>query len=108
MNKLIIFACLFVAITSLCTTVGNVTKADDCKSKTLDESEKSSGDACCYFTYVKKEGDKTPYHACLVIKKAEVAQNVDAGKKAYEKYSIDCTSNWLSLSLYLVALIFMI
>jgi len=105
MNKLILFACLFVAITSLCTTVGNVSKAEDCKDKKL---EGETGDVCCYFTYVNKTGDKTPYHACLPYKKEDVAKTVDAGKKAYDKYSIDCVSNWLSLSFYLVALIFMI
>ena len=110
MNKLIIFACLFVAITSLCAAVGNVSKADECKSRTPDDVEKNNGDSCCFWNYIPKEGNKTEYKACVYYKKEEVIKLVDAAKKAktYDKFSIDCASNWLSLSLNLVALIFMI
>ena len=107
MNKLIIFACLFVAITSSCVAI-NVTKADECKSRELDETEKKSADACCLLNYITKEGNKTEYKACMYYKRADVPKLVEDSKKAYEKFSIDCASNWLSLSLYLVALIFMI
>ena len=101
MNKLILFACLFAAITSLCVN-GTATKVDECKGKELDQSEKTGGvDTCCFF--VNKVGK-----GCAAFEKAKVLELVKAGKKTDDSYSIDCASNWLSLSLYLVALIFMI
>ena len=100
MNKLILFACLFVAITSQCSML-NATKVDDCK-KNLTDTEKEGGkDTCCFF--VNKNAS-----ICAPFEKAKVLETVKAGKKTDDKYSIDCASNWLSLSLYLVALIFMI
>ena len=106
MNKLIIFACLIVAITPLCVN-GTATKVDECKGKELDPSEKTGGaDTCCFFTYTNTE--KKVVTQCLFIEKKKVLDQVKAGKKTDDKYSIDCASNWLSFSLYLVALIFMI
>ena len=106
MNKLILFACLFVAITSFCANL-NATKVDDCKGKELDQAEKTAGaDTCCLYTYTNT--DKKVVTQCLGYEKKKVLETVKAGKKTDDKFSIDCASNWLSLSLYLVALIFMI
>ena len=105
MNKFILFISLFIAISSLCTS-GNATKADDCKNDNLTEEEKKGGaDVCCFFT-LKDKGTETK--TCIPLKKEKVLELVKAGRKTYEKYEIDCASNWLSISLYLFALIFMI
>ena len=107
MNKFILFISLFIAISSLCTST-NATKADDCKNDNLTDEEKKNGvDACCFFTY-KEKGGSTEYKVCMPYVKKNVLETVKAGRKTYDKYEIDCASNWLSISLYLFALIFMI
>jgi len=107
MNKFILFISLFIAISSLCAS-GNATKADDCKNDNLTEDEKKAGaDACCFFTY-KEKGGSTEVKVCAGFVKQKVLEFVKAGRKTYEKFEIDCASNWLSISLYLFALIFMI
>ena len=106
MNKFILFISLFIAISSLCAS-GNATKADDCKNKNLTDDEKKNGeDACCFFNYKEKGG--TELKLCASFVKQKVLETVKAGRKTYDKYEIDCASNWLSISLYLFALIFMI
>lgn len=107
MNKFILFISLFIAISSLCAS-GNATKADDCKNENLTDEEKKNGvDACCFFTY-KEKGGSTEVKVCMPYVKKNVLETVKAGRKTYDKYEIDCASNWLSISLYLFALIFMI
>lgn len=106
MNKFILFISLFIAISSLCAS-GNATKADDCKNENLTDDEKKNGvDVCCFFNYKEKGG--TEVKLCAGYVKKSVLETVKAGRKTYEKYEIDCASNWLSISLYLFALIFMI
>lgn len=105
MNKFILFISLFIAISSLCAS-GNATKADDCKNDNLTEEEKKVGDVCCYFTIKPKGGTETS--VCAPYVKKNVLETVKAGRKTNDKYEIDCASNWLSISLYLFALIFMI
>ncbi len=104
MNKFIIFSCLVVAISSLCVTL-NATNWKDCRNRTLDDSEKANADSCCFFSY---EQNNVTVKACIGIEKVKVAEIVKAGKKSCETYSIDCSSNWISYSLFLIALIFMI
>ena len=107
MNKFILFISLFIAISSLCAS-SNATKADDCKNENLADEEKKNGiDACCFFTY-KEKGNSTEYKKCGAYVKQKVLEEVKNGRKTYDKYEIDCASNWLSISLYLFALIFMI
>ena len=109
MNKVILFACLFIAIHSLCydnsATPKNVTY---CKNKTLDESEKAKADVCCLYNKTDNGDGKTPDVVCAPYKKADVLKDVKANKSKYKNYSIDCASNWLSFHLFLIALIFMI
>ena len=107
MNKFILFISLFIAISSLCVS-GNATKADDCKNENLTDEEKKNGvDACCFFTY-KEKGNSTEVKGCAPYVKKNVLETVKANRKTHDKYEIDCASNWLSISLYLFALIFMI
>ena len=105
MNKFIIFSCLIVVITSLCTRL-NAKNWTDCYNKTLDEAEKTGGvDTCCFFSY---ESNNITYQLCAPFEKAKVNELVKAGKKVTKTYSIDCSSNLISYSLFLIALIFMI
>ena len=100
MNKLILFACLFVAITSQCMMM-NATKLDDCK-KNLTEGEKEGGnDACCFAVTNNSK-------SCAPFVKKNVPELVKNGTKNDSTFSIDCNSNWISFSFYLVALLFMI
>ena len=101
MNKLILLFCLFVAITTKCNKV-NAEKLDDCKNSTLDDDEKKGGeDKCCLLTT-----NNTKF--CQAYVQSKVLDQVKEGKKNDSNFSIDCTSNWISFSLYLVALLFMI
>ena len=77
MNKLILFTCLFITITSKCSTNEGVSKAADCKDKKL---EGESGDVCCYVTYQNKT-DKTTFKGCLPFNKTEVPKKVEEEKK---------------------------
>ena len=105
MNKFIIFSCLIVVITSLCANI-QATNWTDCKNKTLDDIEKTTGaDSCCFFYY---EQNNDTYQACVPFVKVQVKELVKEGKKVYKTFSIDCSSNLISYSLFLIALIFMI
>ncbi len=104
MNKFIIFSCLIVVITSLCANI-QATNWRDCRNKTLDDTEKNNADTCCFFYY---EQNNDTYQACVPFEKAKVKELVKEGKKVYKTFSIDCSSNLISYSLFLIALIFMI
>ena len=107
MNKFIIFSCLVVAISSLCSNA-TATNWTDCYNKTLEDVEKTGYvDSCCYFLLQEKD-NSTIYQLCAPFQKAKVNELVKVGKKTYKTYSIDCSSNWISYSLFLIALIFMI
>ena len=110
MNKVILFACLFVAISSFCgEVVTDKTKtAAYCKNKTLDVTENATANACCLLNYTEKGDGKTPQASCRPYKKDDVLKYVKDNKSNYAKYSIDCASNWLSFQLFLIVLIFMI
>ena len=106
MNKLVIFSCLFVAIISLCTQTADNVTVKSCNGSALSEGEKlANATACCYTTY--KSGDKT-VKQCLPYNKSQVPELVKKNPNNLQKLSVDCSSNWVSYSLFLVALIFMI
>lgn len=106
MNKFILFASLFIVISSLCANSTDIKKVDDCKNNPLSDEEKKSANACCFYTIKPKGGTETSI--CFPYQKDQVLELVKAGRKQNEKFEIDCASNWLSISLYLFALIFMI
>ncbi len=105
MKKLIILPCLIIVITSICTNY-EAKNWKDCKNLPFDESEKGTGDSCCFF--LMKEYNLT-IQMCAPIFKDRVPEIIKAYKKINpdRKISIDCSSNWISYSLFLVALIFM-
>ena len=107
MNKFIIFCCLFVAISSLCSEIlYNDTMSYYCKNKTLEDTEKKNADSCCYVSY--KEFSGREMRLCSPYKKAEVAQIVKNYAKNFSKLTIDCASTWISYRLFLIVLIFII
>ena len=109
MNKVILFACLFIAIHSLCLESGeNVKNVTYCKTKTLNADENKTADVCCLYNKTDNGEGKLPEAKCAPYKKADVLKDVKANKSKYKNYSIDCASNWLSFHLFLIALIFMI
>ena len=105
MNKLLIFFCIFVFVTSKCynNTAGNTAKT--CKTFNVSTSDGESGDACCFVSYTN---GTTEYKFCQAYKKNDVPQIVKNNTQKVTKLSIDCSSNWISYSLFLVALVFMI
>ncbi len=106
MNKLVIFSCLFVAIISDCAKTADDVTVKSCNGSALSDGEKlANNTACCYTTY--KSGDKT-VKQCLPYNKSQVPDIVKKNPNNVTKLSIDCSSNWVSYSLFLVALIFMI
>ena len=73
------------------------TKKKDCTSYKLTDTEKARGlDSCCYVTY--KEDGKEEKECGLYIKKTVTKDAVKANTKVQD-LSIECNSNWLSLSL---------
>ena len=73
------------------------TKKKDCTDYKLTDLEKAGGlDSCCYVTY---KDDGTEKKECeLYIKKTVTKDAVKANTKVQD-LSIECNSNWLSLSL---------
>jgi hypothetical protein len=73
------------------------TKKKDCTSYELTDTEKARGlDSCCYMTY--KENGKDTKSCGLFVKKA-VNKDYIKASTAYQDLSIECNSNWLSLTL---------
>ena len=73
------------------------TKKKDCTSYKLTDLEKATGlDSCCYMTY--KENGKDTKSCGLFVKKA-VNKDYIKASTAYQDLSIECNSNWLSLTL---------
>ena len=73
------------------------TKKKDCTDYKLTDTEKARGlDSCCYMTY--KENGKDTKSCGLFVKKA-VNKDLIKASTAYQDLSIECNSNWLSLTL---------
>ena len=78
----------------------------DCTDYELTESEKSNGDSCCF---VKAKGTyngvSVDGSVCQVFTKKDVPDLVKEAKKqdGVKSYSVDCSSNWISYSLFLIA-----
>jgi hypothetical protein len=121
-----IFACfiLFVSINYICPecyagTDGDKVKRDDCLKRNVGYTESSraggSPDTCCYEEYSYKEDDnKVEYFACGAFEKSKVidyAKKIKEQQKEVEKdnnnekkikdskYSIDCSSIYLKISI---------
>ena len=72
-------------------------KKKDCTSYELTDSEKARGlDSCCYMTY--KENGKDQKSCGLFLKKA-VNKDYIKASTAYQDLSVECNSNWLSVTL---------
>ena len=70
----------------------------DCTSYKLTDLEKVGGlDSCCYMTY--KNDGKEEKECDLFLKKAVTKEYVKASSSYYQDLSIECNSNWLSLTL---------
>jgi hypothetical protein len=76
-------------------------KKSDCTDYKLGDDEKDDGDSCCF---VKGKGNGVEVKYCAVFFKAQVPDIVKATKKqsGVKSYSIDCSSNWLSITLLFV------
>ena len=77
-------------------------KKSDCTDYELNAGEKLVGDSCCYEKGKSKiNGVTYEGKACGVYKKDEVPDIVKERKKqdGVKSYSIDCSSNWLSITL---------
>ena len=69
----------------------------DCTNYKLTDPEKARGlDSCCYMTY--KENGKDTKSCGLFLKKA-VNKDYIKASTAYQDLSVECNSNWLSVTL---------
>ena len=89
MNKLILFSCLLVVITSTCTNY-EAKSGKDCKNLAFDEGEKGTGDSCCFFLL---EEYNTTIQMCTPIFKDRIPEIIKAYKKVNpdRKISIECS-----------------
>ena len=81
---------------------GEASKKSECTDYQLTEGEKALGDSCCFVKAKGKvEGKTVEKKWCDVYKKDDVPDLVKTEKKASgaKSYSIDCSSNWLSITL---------
>ena len=81
---------------------GKASKKSECTDYKLVDNEKDEGDSCCFEklkgTYEGMSGEIT---SCVIVQKDKVPDIVKAMKKqsGVDSYSIDCSSNWLSITL---------
>ncbi len=81
---------------------GAASKKSECTDYQLKEIEKANGDSCCFVKAKYKAGGISVENKwCDVYKKDDVPDLVKTEKKTYNanSYSIDCSSNWLSITL---------
>ena len=73
-------------------------KKSDCTDYTLGDNDKDEGDSCCF---VKGKGNGGEAKYCDVFEKDKVPDYVKEVKKqdGVKSYSVDCSSNWLSITL---------
>jgi hypothetical protein len=80
-------------------------KKSDCTDYTLDDEDKEEADSCCF---VKAKGSyqgmSGEFKYCELFIKDQVPDLVKKMKKesGVKSYSIDCSSNWLSITLLFV------
>ena len=80
----------------------NDPKKSDCTEYELNALEKLVGDSCCFEKgKAKYNGETKEVKRCGVFKKDSVPDIVKDTKKqdGVKSYSIDCSSNWLSITL---------
>ena len=82
--------------------IGVASKKSECTDYELTEGEKLVGDSCCFVKAKGKyNGQTVEVKTCSIFKKDEVPDIVKEAKKeeGVKSYSIDCSSNWLSITL---------
>ena len=106
LNKMKIVYFLFVSVLLFINCrdecEGEASKKSECTDYQLTEGEKALGDSCCFVKAKGKvEGKTVEKKWCDVYKKDDVPDLVKTEKKASgaKSYSIDCSSNWLSITL---------
>ena len=97
-----LFASVLLFINCRDQCAGTASKKSECTDYQLSDGEKLVGDSCCFVKAKGKyEGETTEVKVCGVYKKDEVPDLVKEAKKVdgVKSYSIDCSSNWLSITL---------
>ena len=76
-------------------------KKSDCTDYQLGDDEKDEGDSCCF---VKTKTDAGEVSGCAIFVKDDVVDEVKEAKKqdGVKSFSVDCSSNWLSITLLFV------
>ena len=83
----------------------STTKKSDCTDYKLGDDEKDEGDSCCFVKAKGSfEGMSGEAKYCDVYEKDKVPDIVKEAKKqdGVDSYSVDCSSNWLSITLLFV------
>ena len=97
-----LFASVLLFINCRDQCAGTASKKSECTDYQLGDDEKDEGDSCCFVkmkgTY---EGMSGEFSMCNVFEKNKVPDIVKEAKKqdGVDSYSVDCSSNWLSITL---------
>ena len=109
LNKMKIVYFLFASVLFLINCrdecYGLASSKSECTEYQLDDEEKKQGDSCCFVkTKAEIAGVTGEFKACGVFVKANVPDEVKKAKKeeGVKSVSVDCSSNWLSITLLFV------
>ena len=105
LNKMKIVYFLFASVLLLINCrdkcEGVASSKSDCTDYQLKDDEKDDGDSCCF---VKTKTDAGEVSVCAIFVKSKVVDEVKEAKKeeGVKSVSIECSSNWLSITLLFV------
>ena len=96
-----LFASVLLFINCRDECYGDASKKSECTDYKLTDDEKEDGDSCCF---VKGKSNLGDAKYCAVFVKDKVPDHVKEVKKqdGVKSYSVDCSSNWLSITLLFV------
>ena len=100
-----LFASVLLLINCRDKCEGLASSKSDCTDYQLKDDEKDDGDSCCFVKAKGSfEGMSGEAKYCDVYEKDKVPDIVKEAKKqdGVDSYSVDCSSNWLSITLLFV------
>ena len=100
-----LFASVLLLINCRDQCAGVASSKSDCTDYQLKDSEKDDGDSCCFVkTKTEISGVSSEIQVCMIFEKSKVVDEVKEAKKeeGVKSVSVDCSSNWLSITLLFV------
>ena len=109
LNKMKIVYFLFASVLLLINCrdecAGAASSKSECTDYQLKDSEKDEGDSCCFVkTKAEISGVTGEITVCAIFEKSKVVDEVKEAKKqeGVKSVSVECSSNWLSITLLFV------